>query len=194
MSYMLNEGITPRSIFTMVSGAAICGTHTSSSRRASRRTPHDHGDGNVGSADDHGSNYQYRRMRSREQQPPPGERDQRQRDGGCLDRRFPRRIRLTTWRLAVCLDGRRLDDMTPDPITKFGSLATVPNPDTTLDFVGRNHGGRSLGNVPGLNPGRLGSTEIELLVCRWTRGNQARDGDGYPISQWGARFYSLPPY
>src|SRR5262249_43951496 len=43
----------------------------------------------------------------------------------------------------------KVDDLTPDPVGTFQSLTTIPNPDTTLDFVGRNHGGRTLGTVPG---------------------------------------------
>jgi prepilin-type N-terminal cleavage/methylation domain-containing protein/prepilin-type processing-associated H-X9-DG protein len=88
----------------------------------------------------------------------------------------------------------KIDDMTPDPVTKFSSLATVPNPDTTLDFVGRNHGGRSLGNVPGSTQGGWDLRQSNFLYVDGHVETKRVSETVYPISQWGPKFYSLPPY
>jgi prepilin-type N-terminal cleavage/methylation domain-containing protein/prepilin-type processing-associated H-X9-DG protein len=88
----------------------------------------------------------------------------------------------------------KIDDMTPDPITKFGSLTTVPNPDTTLDFIGRNHGGRSLGNVPGSTQGGWDMRKSNFLYVDGHVETKHVSETVYPLSQWGAKFYSLPPY
>jgi prepilin-type N-terminal cleavage/methylation domain-containing protein/prepilin-type processing-associated H-X9-DG protein len=88
----------------------------------------------------------------------------------------------------------KVDDMTPDPVTKFASLTTVPNPDTTLDFVGRNHGGRSLGNVAGSTQGGWDLRKSNFLYVDGHVETKHVSETVYPISQWGTKFYSLPPY
>jgi prepilin-type N-terminal cleavage/methylation domain-containing protein/prepilin-type processing-associated H-X9-DG protein len=88
----------------------------------------------------------------------------------------------------------KIDDMTPDPVTKFQSLTTVPNPDTTLDFIGRNHGGRSLGNVPGSAQSGWDLRKSNFLYIDGHVETKHVSETVYPISPWGAKFYSLPPY
>jgi len=88
----------------------------------------------------------------------------------------------------------KVDDMTPDPVTAFGSLTTVPNPDTTLDFVGRNHGGRSLGTVGGSNKAGWDLRKSNFLYVDGHVETKHVSETVYPQNQWGAKFYSLPPY
>lgn len=88
----------------------------------------------------------------------------------------------------------KIDDMTPDPVTTFGSLTAPPNPDTTLDFIGRNHGGRSLGNVPGSTQGGWDLRKSNFLYVDGHVETKHVSETVYPISQWGGKFYSLPPY
>ena len=88
----------------------------------------------------------------------------------------------------------KIDDLTPDPVTAFGSLTTIPNPDTTLDFVGRNHGGRSLGNISGSSKSGWDLRKSNFLYVDGHVETKHVSETVNPISQWGAKFYSLPPY
>ena len=62
-----------------------------------------------------------------------------------------------------------VDKLHPDPATWLGAAATagtIPNPDTPLDFVGRNHGKYQLGSVGRrLIAERLGYAQVELPLC-----------------------------
>jgi prepilin-type N-terminal cleavage/methylation domain-containing protein/prepilin-type processing-associated H-X9-DG protein len=101
-----------------------------------------------------------------------------------------------------------LGDLKPNPSIYY--LSTAPTsttsgggPDTTLDFVGRNHGatGPKLGTVSYVQPD--GTTKT---ISGWDmRSSNFLYLDGhvetknvadtvYPLNQWGAKFYSLPPY
>jgi prepilin-type N-terminal cleavage/methylation domain-containing protein/prepilin-type processing-associated H-X9-DG protein len=88
----------------------------------------------------------------------------------------------------------KIDDLTPDPVTAFGSLTTIPNPDTTLDFVGRNHGGRSLGNISGSAKSGWDLRKSNFLYVDGHVETKHVSETVNPISQWGTKFYSLPPY
>jgi prepilin-type processing-associated H-X9-DG protein len=81
----------------------------------------------------------------------------------------------------------------PDPSTYFESHSpgTV---DCTLDFVGRNHGGRSLGNVAGSSQGGWDLRESNFLYVDGHVETKNVSATVYPKNQWGDKFYSLPPY
>ena len=101
-----------------------------------------------------------------------------------------------------------LGDLKPNPSVYYLSTAPTSStagggPDTTLDFVGRNHGatGPKLGNVTYIQPDGTQKT-----ISGWDqRTSNFLYLDGhvetknvadtvYPLNQWGAKFYSLPPY
>ena len=86
------------------------------------------------------------------------------------------------------------EQMSPDPIAKYTPGSAVPSPDTTLDFVGRNHGPRLTGSVGG---SRLGGWDLRRSNFLYTDGHveAKRVSDTvYPANQWGEDFWSLPPH
>jgi prepilin-type processing-associated H-X9-DG protein len=89
----------------------------------------------------------------------------------------------------------KVDNMTPDPAYAFTTGGGIPNPDTTLDFVGRNHGERTLGNVAGSARGPVWDLrKSNFLYVDGHVETKHVSETVYPLSQWGDKFYSLPPY
>jgi prepilin-type N-terminal cleavage/methylation domain-containing protein/prepilin-type processing-associated H-X9-DG protein len=92
-----------------------------------------------------------------------------------------------TWGFAT------VDNMSPDP--SFALQKTqIPNPDTTLDFVGRNHGRRVLGSVPGSSQGGWDLRTTNFLYVDGHVENKHVSATVYPQSEWGDTFYSLPDH
>jgi len=87
-----------------------------------------------------------------------------------------------------------IDKLTPDPQAAFVQTAGIPSPDTTLDFVGRNHGNKSLGNVPGSGRSGWDLRQSNFLYVDGHVETKHVTDTVYPINQWGDKFYSLPPY
>lgn len=101
----------------------------------------------------------------------------------------------------------QVDDLQPDPSSYYitnsptaayggtSGAGTTGGPDTTLDFVGRNHGGaKSLGNVPGSAHGGWDLRTSNFLYVDGHVETKRVSDTVYPINQWGQKFYSLPPY
>jgi prepilin-type processing-associated H-X9-DG protein len=83
--------------------------------------------------------------------------------------------------------------MTPDPSTVFAALnGAIPSPKTTLDFVGRNHGSYTLGEVGNSTQTGWDMRKSNFLYV---------DGhvetkhitDTVNLNQWGSDFYDLDP-
>jgi prepilin-type processing-associated H-X9-DG protein len=91
----------------------------------------------------------------------------------------------------------QLKDLTPDPSVNMPMSGGIPAPDTSLDFVGRNHGGgKRLGTVTG-NTGSISGWDMRTSNFLYLDGHVETKNVAdtvYPIDQWGAKFYSLPPY
>jgi prepilin-type N-terminal cleavage/methylation domain-containing protein/prepilin-type processing-associated H-X9-DG protein len=102
-----------------------------------------------------------------------------------------------------------INDLQPDPSSYYvanptyvtaayagtNGAGTTGGPDTTLDFVGRNHGGgKTLGNIPGANNGGWDLRTSNFLYVDGHVETKHVTQTVYPINQWGAKFYSLPPY
>jgi prepilin-type processing-associated H-X9-DG protein len=87
-----------------------------------------------------------------------------------------------------------VDKMTPDPAYTFSTTGGIPNPDTTLDFVGRNHGSKSVGGVAGSSRGGWDLRKSNFLYVDGHVETKHVSETVYPLSQWGEKFYSLPPY
>jgi prepilin-type N-terminal cleavage/methylation domain-containing protein/prepilin-type processing-associated H-X9-DG protein len=85
----------------------------------------------------------------------------------------------------------------PDPVTYFQTNPPqTKKPDTTLDFVGRNHGARILGTVTGPN-GPISGWDMRNSNFLYVDGHVESKNlidTVYPKTQWGDKFYSLPPY
>jgi prepilin-type N-terminal cleavage/methylation domain-containing protein/prepilin-type processing-associated H-X9-DG protein len=90
----------------------------------------------------------------------------------------------------------KVDDMHPDPSSFYSSNNPVTTPpDTTLDFIGRNHGvGKPIGNVAGSSQGGWDLRKSNFLYLDGHVETKHVSETVYPNSQWGAKFYSLPPY
>ncbi len=94
----------------------------------------------------------------------------------------------------------QLKDMNPNPGIVNSAVTT---PDTTLDFVGRNHGsiGAKFGNITYTQPNGTVTTisgwdmrTSNFLYLDGHVENKNVADTVYPQDQWGAKFYSLPPY
>jgi prepilin-type N-terminal cleavage/methylation domain-containing protein/prepilin-type processing-associated H-X9-DG protein len=85
-----------------------------------------------------------------------------------------------------------IDKLHADPSSWFPTTSVPPNPDTTLDFVGRNHGNYTLGQVGGSSQSGWDMRRTNFLYV---------DGhvetkhitDTVNLSQWGSDFYDLDP-
>jgi prepilin-type N-terminal cleavage/methylation domain-containing protein/prepilin-type processing-associated H-X9-DG protein len=96
---------------------------------------------------------------------------------------------------AYALAPAQMSNLTPDPSTNpaFTSLTSPPKPDCTLDFVGRNHGKRTLGVVAGdSRPGWDLRKSNFLYLDGHVEAKHVTETI-YPKYQWGAQFYSLTP-
>jgi prepilin-type processing-associated H-X9-DG protein len=101
----------------------------------------------------------------------------------------------------------QVDDLRPDPSSYYSSNTPTANtaagypvpasggPDTTLDFVGRNHGvGKPMGHVAGSTQSGWDLRQSNFLYLDGHVETEHVSQTVYPINQWGAKFYSLPPY
>lgn len=79
----------------------------------------------------------------------------------------------------------------PDPVTWFQTQPSPPTVDCTLDFVGRNHGVRQLGNVAGSPVGGWDLRQSNFLYVDGHVETKNVAQTVYPQNQWGADFYSL---
>ena len=85
-----------------------------------------------------------------------------------------------------------VDNMQPDPVGYYSAQSGVPVVDTTLDFVGRNHGSRRYGSVGGSTKGGWDLRRSNFLyVDAHVESHHVAD-TVYPKDQWGNTFYSLP--
>ena len=86
-----------------------------------------------------------------------------------------------------------VDKLTPDPMATFGALpaGSVPNPDCTLDFVGRNHGSKHFGTVGGSAVSGWDLRKSNFLYLDGHVDTKHVTETLYPKNQWGARFYDL---
>jgi prepilin-type N-terminal cleavage/methylation domain-containing protein/prepilin-type processing-associated H-X9-DG protein len=82
-------------------------------------------------------------------------------------------------------------EVAPDP---SGNQAWLSNPiDTTLNFVGRNHGAKKLGSVSGPN-GAIGGWDLRRTNFLYVDGHVETKNLAetvWPNYQWGEKFYSL---
>ncbi len=87
----------------------------------------------------------------------------------------------------------QVSDLQPDPVGHYSALLpTPPAPDTTLDYVGRNHGARRFGSVQGSSqPGWDLRRSNFLYVDYHVEAKHLVDTIG-PTDQWGDTFLSLP--
>jgi prepilin-type N-terminal cleavage/methylation domain-containing protein/prepilin-type processing-associated H-X9-DG protein len=85
-------------------------------------------------------------------------------------------------------------NLQPDPATYYIANSPVSTPpDCSLDFVGRNHGGRRLGSVAGdTRPGWDLRKSNFLYLDGHVEPKHVTETI-YPKNQWGAQFYSLTP-
>ena len=82
--------------------------------------------------------------------------------------------------------------MNVDPEVKFAAgYPAIPTPDTTLDFVGRNHGGKKYGTVGGDTRGGWDLRKSNFLYVDGHVETKHVSETVYPRSQWGDDFYSL---
>jgi prepilin-type N-terminal cleavage/methylation domain-containing protein/prepilin-type processing-associated H-X9-DG protein len=84
-----------------------------------------------------------------------------------------------------------VDNLSPDPSTTFLNNPSIPNPDTTLDFVGRNHGSRTVGNLSGSSQHGWDLRKSNFLYVDGhveTKHVSETVSEG---SEWGDRFYDL---
>ena len=86
-------------------------------------------------------------------------------------------------------------DLNPDPVTApaGGQLANGAN--SSLDYVGRNHGNRKLGIVQGPN-GPISNWDLRQSNFLYLDGHVETKNVAdtvYPRNEWGDRFYSLEP-
>jgi len=90
----------------------------------------------------------------------------------------------------------QIDDMHPDPSSYYSNNSPLTKPpDTTLDFIGRNHGvGKPMGNLAGSSQGGWDLRKSNFLYVDGHVETKHVSETVYPISQWGPKFYSLPPY
>jgi prepilin-type N-terminal cleavage/methylation domain-containing protein/prepilin-type processing-associated H-X9-DG protein len=194
LAYMLNEALTPRSIFTLnfrsgnvryynfvragsVSGSAatILATEMWGSQSIMEASA------NVGSGNVSNSRRPVSGISVKET--------------AALGGSIPKADSPYNLAIGKSFGWAQVDDLTPDPVSTFQSLTTIPNPDTTLDFVGRNHGGgRSLGTVAGSSKAGWDLRKSNFLYLDGHVETKRVSETVYPLNQWGAKFYSLPPY
>jgi prepilin-type processing-associated H-X9-DG protein len=86
------------------------------------------------------------------------------------------------------------ENLTPDPQYTFSTTAGIPNPDSTLDFVGRNHGQKTYGYVAGSTKGGWDLRTSNFLYVDGHVETKNVAETVYPYNEWGEKFYSLPPY
>ena len=84
-----------------------------------------------------------------------------------------------------------IDKLSLDPEATFATTAGIPNPDTTLDFVGRNHGGKTFGNVGGSSRSGWDLRKSNFLYVDGHVESKHVSQTVYPRNQWGGDFYSL---
>ena len=87
-----------------------------------------------------------------------------------------------------------VDAMTPDPEASFQATAAAggfPNPTTTLDFIGRNHGKKSYGHVAGSTRGGWDLRTTNFLYVDGHVETKHVADTVYPNNQWGDEMYSL---
>jgi prepilin-type N-terminal cleavage/methylation domain-containing protein/prepilin-type processing-associated H-X9-DG protein len=85
-----------------------------------------------------------------------------------------------------------VDSMTPDPSQNASFLGSaIPNPKTTLDFVGRNHGKYQVGSVANSNQTGWDMRKSNFLYVDGHVETKHVAETVYPKSQWGEKFYDL---
>jgi prepilin-type N-terminal cleavage/methylation domain-containing protein/prepilin-type processing-associated H-X9-DG protein len=85
------------------------------------------------------------------------------------------------------------EDLLPDPVATFTSSGNTTASNTTLDFVGRNHGSLRHGAVVG-DPNGQGNWDLRKTNFLYLDGHVETKSiveTVYPKSQWGDKFYSL---
>ncbi len=82
-----------------------------------------------------------------------------------------------------------LDSMQADPVGYYSAQAGVPSTNTTLDFVGRNHGSRRFGAMPGSTQAGWDLRRSNFL---YVDGHVATKHVAETLNEWGDTFYSLP--
>ena len=86
-----------------------------------------------------------------------------------------------------------VDKLHPDPPAWFQTVSGVPNPDTALDFVGRNHGSPTHGAVGGSTQGGWDLRKSNFLYVDGHVETKHVSETVYPSTQWGEKFYDLEP-
>jgi len=85
-----------------------------------------------------------------------------------------------------------VDSLTPDPTHNAAFLgAGIPNPNTTLDFVGRNHGKYQPGALATSNQTGWDLRKSNFLFVDGHVETKGISETLYPMNQWGAKFYDL---
>jgi prepilin-type processing-associated H-X9-DG protein len=84
-----------------------------------------------------------------------------------------------------------VDKLTLDPEATFANTAGIPTPDTTLDFIGRNHGNKILGTVAGSARAGWDLRKSNFLYVDGHVETKHVSQTVYPQNQWGGEFYSL---
>jgi prepilin-type N-terminal cleavage/methylation domain-containing protein/prepilin-type processing-associated H-X9-DG protein len=79
----------------------------------------------------------------------------------------------------------------PDPATEITPAMLSTGLDCTLNFVGRNHGLRKLGNVAGSSIGGWDLRQSNFLYVDGHVETKKVSDTVYPVNEWGADFYSL---
>lgn len=83
-------------------------------------------------------------------------------------------------------------DLIPDPSANQGFVNG--SIETTLNFVGRNHGRKKLGNVAGTNGASIGGWDLRASNFLYLDGHVETKNVAetvFPVYQWGDKFYSL---
>jgi prepilin-type N-terminal cleavage/methylation domain-containing protein/prepilin-type processing-associated H-X9-DG protein len=86
------------------------------------------------------------------------------------------------------------DGMTPDPSTSFQQTVAAggtPSPNTTLDFIGRNHGRKAYGHVAGSTQGGWDLRTTNFLYVDGHVETKHISETVYPSNEWGDEMYSL---
>jgi prepilin-type N-terminal cleavage/methylation domain-containing protein/prepilin-type processing-associated H-X9-DG protein len=84
-----------------------------------------------------------------------------------------------------------LAQLTPDPELTFSQAGGIPAPDTTLDFVGRNHGSKKTGRIGGDTRNGWDLRKSNFLYLDGHVETKHVSETIYPKSQWGDEFYSI---
>jgi prepilin-type processing-associated H-X9-DG protein len=85
------------------------------------------------------------------------------------------------------------EDLLPDPVATFAQSGNTTASNTTLDFVGRNHGSRVKGHVVG-DPNGQGNWDLRRTNFLFLDGHVETKNiveTVFPKSQWGDEFYTL---